>query len=188
MGHSPPRSKKESSDVSEPEPVPTEVGPDPSRLARAAKQEAKQHARAERARRKLAAAEDRIVEAPREPKQSRSDKRRQKAASAESSAVSGRSAGLFVAGLLGAVGLTCSVVLALGALLVALGSTQGNGFFDAISPVCDVLVGPLRDTFSFTGANAESKESLVAWGAGSIGYLMVGIFLQSFLRARFSND
>jgi hypothetical protein len=87
-----------------------------------------------------------------------------------------------LAGLLGAVGLVCSVVLAVGALLVALGADDGT-FYDAVSRTCDVLVGPLGDAFTFSGANAAMKESLVAWGAGSIGYLVVGVMAQSLLRS-----
>ncbi|WP_456697147.1 hypothetical protein [Aeromicrobium sp. P5_D10] len=148
--------------------------------------------------------DDHIVEPPREPKLDRADRRRQAKAErvqakqearviagerdAKTSGRGGKRFGLFLAGLLGAVGLVCSVILALGALLVALGATEGNSAYDLTSSICDVLVGPLRDVFSFTGANARNKESLVAWGAGSIGYLLVGIFVQSFLRARFDDD
>lgn len=148
--------------------------------------------------------DDHIVEPPREPKLDRADRRRRaKAERAQakqegriaagerdgrSSARGGKRVGLFLAGLLGAVGLICSVILALGALLVALGATDGNSLYDFTSSICDVLVGPLRDVFSFSGTNAEMKESLVAWGAGSIGYLLVGILVQSFLRARFEDN
>lgn len=148
--------------------------------------------------------DDHIVEPPREPKLDRADRRRrakEERAQAKqearitagerdgkSSTRGGKRLGLFLAGLLGAVGLICSVILALGALLVALGATDGNSLYDFTSSICDVLVGPLRDVFSFSGTNAEMKESLVAWGAGSIGYLLVGILVQSFLRARFEDN
>lgn len=177
--------------------------------------QARQGARSERAvadsaRRTKAAQQavedDHIVEPPRAPKLDRADRRRQAKAerarakqeqrliagergtTSSSSARGGKRAGLLVAGLLGAIGLICSVILALGALLVALGATDGNSAYDFISTICDALVGPLRDLFSFSGTNARMKESLVAWGAGSIGYLLVGIVVQSFLRARFEDD
>lgn len=85
-------------------------------------------------------------------------------------------------GLVGALGLLCSVILALGALLVAL-DADGVSVYDTVSSTCDVLVGPLRDVFSFSGTNAAMKESLMAWGAGSIAYLVAGMVVQSLLRS-----
>jgi hypothetical protein len=83
--------------------------------------------------------------------------------------------------VVGVVALLCSVVLAVGALLVALGADDGS-FYDAVSGTCDVLVGPLRDAVSFDGRKAALKEALVAWGAGSIGYLAVSLVAQSLAR------
>jgi hypothetical protein len=131
---------------------------------------------------------DRIVEAPREPKtpwgqrlgslgrSARSDRPPGTAGAGAKRVVS------VLAGLVGAVGLVCSVVLAFGALLVALDATDSS-VYDSVSGICDVLVGPLRDAFSFTGTNADMKESLVAWGAGAIAYLVMGIGIQSLLRS-----
>jgi hypothetical protein len=133
-----------------------------------------------RARAKAAARsakDDRIVEPPREPKVPLTQKLR--------SREPGRGRRRLVsalAGLVGAVGLICSVVLAFGALLVARDSTDGS-VYDTVSGICDVLVGPLRDAFSFSGANADMKEALVAWGAGAIVYLVVGVVAQSLLRS-----
>jgi hypothetical protein len=131
---------------------------------------------------------DRIVEAPREPKtpwgqrlgslgrSARSDRPPGTAGAGAKRVVS------VLAGLVGAAGLVCSVVLAFGALLVALDATDSS-VYDSVSGICDVLVGPLRDAFSFTGTNADMKESLVAWGAGAIAYLVMGIGIQSLLRS-----
>lgn len=126
---------------------------------------------------------DRIVEAPREPKKSLAERlRRDPSSRGGAPKVSaGRRAMSIVAGLLGLVGMTCSVILAVGALLVAL-RADGSAFYDTITDMCDVLVGPLRDVVSFSGTNATMKEALVAWGAGSIIYLVVGLLAQSFLR------
>ncbi|MET1038565.1 MAG: hypothetical protein ABW075_09835 [Aeromicrobium sp.] len=137
---------------------------------RAAARETARRAKAEARRAKASArraARDPIVEAPRGPKDGRASWRR---------IVS------ILAVVLGAVGMVCSVVLAVGTLLVALGTDDGR-LYDAVSNVCDVLVGPLRDLFTFDGANAGMKESLVAWGAASIGYLVIGVGAQSLLRA-----
>lgn len=167
-----------------------------------AKQDAKDAVRRERARAKAAAQQakavdraakhDRIVEAPREPRTSlaqrlggRSPKRPGggvDAARGSQGRGRGRRVLSVLAGVIGAVGLICSVILAFGALLVAL-DADGGTVYDVVSGICDVLVGPLRDVFSFSGANADIKESLVAWGAGSITYLVAGIALQSMLRS-----
>jgi hypothetical protein len=88
-----------------------------------------------------------------------------------------------VAAIVGAVGLLCSVVLAVGALLVALSVDEGGRLYDTVSSSCDLLVGPLRDAVSFKGKNAAMKESLVVWGAGSIGYLVVSVVAQSLMRS-----
>ena len=87
-----------------------------------------------------------------------------------------------LAGLVGAAALICSVLLAVGALLVALGADSSSGY-DVLARTCDRLIGPLRDAFSFSGPHADVKESLVAWGAGSIGYLVVSLVAQSAARS-----
>ena len=84
--------------------------------------------------------------------------------------------------LIGAAGLVCSILLATGALLVALDVTDGS-FYESVSGLCDVLVGPLRDVFSFSGTDAATKQSLAAWGVGAIVYLVVGTVGQSLLRS-----
>lgn len=148
--------------------------------------------------------DDGIVEAPREPKKSLGQRLRSArptsttadapptaapvggsgGGSGKDTTTQGRTRRLVVvlAGLIGAAGLVGSVVLAFGALLVALGSTDGSTF-DTVSSACDALVGPLADAFSFSGTNAAMKESLVAWGAGAIIYLVVGMVAQSLLRS-----
>jgi uncharacterized membrane protein len=88
------------------------------------------------------------------------------------------------AGAVFALGLWLSVILAIGALFVALDVAQGSAFFDYLSGLCDALVGPLTEVFNFTGADADKKESLVGWGLGSVGYLLLGRFLQSVLLSR----
>ncbi|MFC5678133.1 hypothetical protein [Aeromicrobium endophyticum] len=132
---------------------------------------------------------DRIVEAPRGPKTPLSQRLRSLGRSKDTEGRPQRGPGAgrkrivsVLAGLVGAVGLLCSVVLAFGALLVALDAT-GSGVYDSVASLCDVLVGPLRDAVSFTGTKADMKESLVAWGAGAIVYLVVGIVAQSLLRS-----
>ncbi|AWB92903.1 hypothetical protein [Aeromicrobium chenweiae] len=161
--------------------------------ARSARQRAKETARRERAEAKEASRnerqarradkQDRIVEPPREPKKSFLERRREGSVDAGRSAGSKRAISV-LAGLIGALGLICSFLLAVGALVVALGTGEGSSAYDTLSSACDVLVGPLRDAVSFSGTDAEVKESLVAWGAGSIAYLVVGVSAQWFLRSR----
>lgn len=154
--------------------------------AKAASQQAKIAAR-ESKKTDQAGKKDRIVEPPREPKVPIADKVRaarpkRPAETATGGSARNRRVISVLAGVIGAVGLICSVVLAFGALLVAL-DADGGSVYDLVSGVCDVLVGPLRDMFSFSGSNAAMKESLVAWGAGSIIYLVVGVVAQSMLRS-----
>ena len=88
------------------------------------------------------------------------------------------------AAIAGTIGLILSVILAIGALFVALDAAQGSAFFGSLSGLCDALVGPLKDVFSFSGVNADKKAALVGWGLGSMGYLLLGRFLQSVLLSR----
>jgi hypothetical protein len=161
--------------------------------ARREREESKAAARdakaAHRAEKKAAKDADRIVEAPREPKVSFLDRRRQKAAAGEpGSRVGARNVVAVLAVAIGVLGLVCSLILAVGAFMAALGTTDSNGAYDTLSSLCDVLVGPLRDVFSFSGTNAEMKESVISWGAGSMIYVLVGMFAQSYLRSRVDDD
>ncbi len=150
-----------------------------------ARQEARDAKAAQRATRR-----DRIVEAPREPKKPLAQKLRRgdrvshadTAPQQVSKSKGPRRPLLIAAGVLGVSGLICSITLAVGALLVALGA-DGSSLYDSFETVCNALVGPLRDVFTFSGTNAGMKEALVAWGAGSIGYLLIGIVGQSVLRS-----
>jgi hypothetical protein len=87
-----------------------------------------------------------------------------------------------VAGVVGLVALGISVLLAVGALLVALGFDSG-GLYEVLRTVANFLVGPLEGAFDFSGANAERKEHFLAWGAGSILYLLISFVGQAVQRA-----
>jgi hypothetical protein len=178
-----------------PEPVlPEPVLPEPASEAETRLAEAREAARRERAeardvarreREEARTAErvdedDHIVEPPREPKVPLLERLR-RGRGTDDGTRQGRSPRVVVAAVVGGVGLICSVVLAVGAFTVALGTDEANGFYAKLSSVCDTLVGPLRDLFSFSGANADMKEALVAWGAGSLVYLGVFLAAQAFL-------
>lgn len=94
-----------------------------------------------------------------------------------------RSAAVMLAALVGALGLILSVVLAVGALTVAIGAGEGNAIYDLLSTVCDALAGPLKNAFNFTGPNAASREEFLGWGAGSLIYLAVSFVGQAAHRA-----
>lgn len=93
-----------------------------------------------------------------------------------------------LAGIIGGAGLILSVILAVGALFIALDAAQGSAFFGYLSDLCDALVGPLKDVFTFSGDNADKKQALVGWGLGSMGYLLVGRFIQSVLQSKVSKS
>lgn len=84
--------------------------------------------------------------------------------------------------VIGVVGLLCSVLLAIAALLVAFGFDTDGGPLGALATVCDPLVGPLRGLVSFSGDGAAMKEAFVSYGAGSVVYLVVGVAVPSLLR------
>lgn len=92
-----------------------------------------------------------------------------------------------VAAIVGAGGLILSVVLAVGAMLAALGTDSGT-LYTVVSATCDALTAPLAGLVDFSGSNAEQKEALVAWGLGSIVYLAIGLGAQSLLRSRTDDD
>jgi hypothetical protein len=50
------------------------------------------------------------------------------------------------------------------------------------------LVGPLKSAFDFSGSNAERKEHFLAWGAGSLGYLVISFIGQAVQRANSDDD
>ena len=79
--------------------------------------------------------------------------------------------------------LVFSVILAVGALIVAMGAGEGNALYEPISTVCNVLAGPLKDAFDFTGPSAASREEFLGWGAGSLIYLALSFAGQAGHRA-----
>ncbi len=92
-----------------------------------------------------------------------------------------------VAAVVSAAGLILSVVLAVGAMLAALGIDSGT-LYSIVSAICDALTAPLAGFVDFSGSNAAQKEALVAWGLGSIVYLAIGLGAQSLLRSRADDD
>ncbi len=94
-----------------------------------------------------------------------------------------RTVATMAAAALGIIGLVFSVILAVGALIVAMGAGEGNALYEPISRVCNVLAGPLKDAFDFTGPSAASREEFLGWGAGSLIYLALSFAGQAGHRA-----
>ena len=86
-----------------------------------------------------------------------------------------RTVAYVVAGIIGILGLLCSIVLAVGTLLVALGSGDGNALYDPVSSLSNALIGPLDGAFDFSGVNAAKREQFLAWGVGCLIYLVVSV-------------
>ena len=89
-----------------------------------------------------------------------------------------------VVSVVGIIGYVCAVVLALGAMAVALGLAKGDALFDLFAPLGDTLVRPIRGLFSFSGENGETKELFLAYSVGSVLYLAIGLLAQNLPRGR----
>jgi hypothetical protein len=94
-----------------------------------------------------------------------------------------------LATILRVVFLVCSVVLALGAFLVAAGDnvSQDNALVKFVLDFADAIDGPFSRTngiFEFHGENATTKDAVVNWGIAAIVYLAIGRYLQRLLAPR----
>lgn len=84
-----------------------------------------------------------------------------------------------------------ALVLAVGALLVAVRDnvSADNPLVTLIWDVADAVDGPFsRDNgvFVFDGKNAETKDAVVNWGIAAIVYLVIGNLVQRLIRPRSS--
>jgi len=85
--------------------------------------------------------------------------------------------------------LVCSVVLALGAFLVAARDnvSPDNPLVKFVLDFADAIDGPFSRTngiFEFHGQNAATKDAVVNWGIAAIVYLAIGRYLQRLLAPR----
>ena len=80
----------------------------------------------------------------------------------------------------------CALLLALGALCIALGANQDNALVGAIIDGADaVALGVFsRDEgiFTFEGAEAATQNALADWGLGAVAYLVAGRALEALVR------
>lgn len=85
-----------------------------------------------------------------------------------------------------AVFVLLALVLAIGALLIAIDANRDNGL---VSFVLDLADGVDLGVFSrengireFDGSNAETKNALFNWGLGAVAYLVVGRLLERVIK------
>lgn len=80
----------------------------------------------------------------------------------------------------------CALVLAVGALLIALEANQDNALVEFVlsaADLADLGVFSREDGIKqFRGKGAEVKEALVNWGLGAIAWLVVGRILDRLVR------
>jgi hypothetical protein len=94
-----------------------------------------------------------------------------------------------MAQVLRVVFLLFSVVLALGAFLVAAHDnvSQNNPLVKFVLDFADAIDGPFsrkNGIFEFHGENAATKDAVVNWGIAAIVYLAIGRYLQRLLAPR----
>jgi hypothetical protein len=80
----------------------------------------------------------------------------------------------------------CALVLAVGALLIALDANRDNALVKLVLDVADILdLGVFsrgNGIFTFDGADAATKNALANWGLGAVAYLVVGRLLERVVR------
>ena len=85
-----------------------------------------------------------------------------------------------IASLVWLAAVVCALVLAVGALLVALRMNQDNAVVVVVTDGAKRLdFGELK---RFTGKDANVKGALVNWGVAAIGYLVAGKVLDRVIR------
>ena len=91
-----------------------------------------------------------------------------------------------IAQLVWLVCVVCAVLLALGALLVALDARRGNELVSFVLQGANAVdLGVFQRNagiFDFKGDGAEVKNALVNWGLGAVAWLIVGRILDRIIR------
>lgn len=81
-----------------------------------------------------------------------------------------------------------ALVLAVGALLVALQANEGNALVKAVMHVADVVDLGVFDRVNgikqFGGSDPATKDALFNWGLGALAWLVVGRLIDRVLRPR----
>ena len=84
------------------------------------------------------------------------------------------------------IAVVAALVLALGALLIALDANKDNALVKFVLDVADVVDLGLFDRDNgikqFEGGDADVKNALFNWGIGALAWLLVGRLLERLLR------
>ena len=93
---------------------------------------------------------------------------------------------LVVAQVVWVAAVVCALVLAVGALLIALDANPDNALVKLVLDVADVLDLDVfsrgNGIFTFEGADAATKNALANWGLAAVAYLVVGRILERVIR------
>jgi hypothetical protein len=94
-----------------------------------------------------------------------------------------------IASVVWLLAVAAAIILAAGALLIALDANQDNAIVEWVLDAAHAIDGPFWKVFEFTEENArgqvvtdETKEALVNWGLAAVAYLVVGRFLDRVIR------
>jgi hypothetical protein len=91
-----------------------------------------------------------------------------------------------IASIVWLLAVLCALLLAVGALLVALDANKDNAIVKFVLDVADALdldvFGRRSGIFTFDGKDAATKGALVNWGIGAIAYLVVGKVADRIIR------
>jgi len=90
-----------------------------------------------------------------------------------------------VASVIWLVAVVCALLLATGALLIALNANPDNSIVKFVLDGADLLDGPFsldNGVFTFDAKDAETKSALVNWGIAAVAYLVVGKVLDRIIR------
>ena len=86
-----------------------------------------------------------------------------------------------IASIVWLVAVICAAVLAVAALMVALGMNKDNAVVSFVTNLADALF-PFQSFKTFTGHGAHTKEVLTNYGLMAIIYLVVGKILDRIIR------
>jgi hypothetical protein len=87
-----------------------------------------------------------------------------------------------LAALVWIVAVVFAVILAAGALLIALEANRSNDLVENVLDWAGGLDGPFRDLFTFDGDNAIKKTVLVNWGLAALAWLIGGRIVAAIIR------
>lgn len=90
-----------------------------------------------------------------------------------------------VASVVWLVAVACALVLAVGALLIALNANEENSIVKVVLDGAALLDGPFSRTngiFEFVGQDAATKNALVNWGLAAVAFLLIGKIADRVIR------